>query len=200
MTTSHRDIFAIMIGLISLVVLSGCGTDITVNDRNEYLAEQTRIYKNEDRERMLRAAEAVVRASGPGQYEFEFGLNGFSARHSYFIYGVVASAYGREKWDFNIEPGTAGLRATATLSDAGDVHGGLSISRYEKIAVGAPVYQLFWARVDYVLGRRPDWITCERAQIEKSAYGSLYGLCRSADEPVPEPLPQPRLSTRMRRG
>ncbi|MDO9413882.1 MAG: hypothetical protein Q7T81_15040 [Pseudolabrys sp.] len=175
--------------LAGALTLSACtGMDTTVNDRNEYLAVQTRLYKGEGRERLLQAAEAVVRASG--NYEFEFGLNGFSARKSYFVYGIVANASGREKWDFNTEANPGGLLATATVSDAGDIHGGLTVSRYEKIGVAAPVYELFWARVDYVLGRRADWLSCAQAQAEKGAGGSLYGLCGglSGSEAIPPQL------------
>ncbi len=40
-------------------------------------------------------------------------------------------------------------------------------------------YKIFWARLDYLLGLREDWMTCDQFdEIDPySNHGLLYGLC-----------------------
>jgi hypothetical protein len=61
-----------------------------------------------------------------------------------------------------------------------------------------PLYRLFWSRVEYMLARRPDWVTCEQAGAElattnTNATTALGGLCGPTSDgrnaPPPEPLP-----------
>ena len=128
----------------------------------------------------------------PGSFEFSHGLNGFSARRPYFIYGGLASAFGREQWDIKTEQTPAGIRASASVFDAGDVHGGLAIGRYNDVAISPAVYRLFWSRVEFVLGRRPDWVTCRDAGQWLAGVNpvtGLYGLCGSETPPPPQMAP-----------
>jgi hypothetical protein len=59
-------------------------------------------------------------------------------------------------------------------------------------------FRLFWSRVDYMLTRRADWVTCDEgaAELEKSntnTASALGGLCGPTGDgrnaPAPEPLP-----------
>jgi hypothetical protein len=61
-----------------------------------------------------------------------------------------------------------------------------------------PLYRLFWSRVEYMLNKRPDWVTCEQAAAElqssnTNAIAALGGLCGPTSDgrnaPAPEPLP-----------
>lgn len=169
--------------------LAGCNAyaipPIHVDDRSAYVAEQTRVFAGVTREQLLQAAETVVRSSG-GQYEFVYGLNGFSARRPYFVYGVLGSAFGRDRWDVDTEPTPAGLRASVTVADAGDLHGGLSPSRYETVATDTSVYARFWGRVEGVLGRGAEPVVCDAAvggpvgRVSKSTRGPNV-LCALRD-------------------
>jgi hypothetical protein len=115
-----------------------------------------------------------------------------------FIYAVLAAASGREKWDFMTEPEPAGLRASISISEEGTASGGNSANRYENAMASVPLYRLFWARVEYMLSKRPDWVTCEQAAGElkdsnTNAVAALGGLCGPTSDgrnaPAPEPLP-----------
>lgn len=95
-----------MIGIVALgATLFGCAAaPHQVRDRDDYLAEATRIFPGETRERVLKAAETVLRISDPTDFEFRYTLTGFTGLRRYFIYAVIASASGREKWEFLTEP------------------------------------------------------------------------------------------------
>lgn len=146
---------------------------------------------------MLKAAETVLKVSDPTDFEFRYTLTGFVGLRRYFIYAVLAAAQGREKWDFMTEIEPAGLRASVSISEEGTTSGGYSRSRYENAMASVPLYRLFWSRVEYMLARRPDWVTCEQAAAELAATNTstnaLGGLCGPTSDgrnaPAPEPLP-----------
>jgi hypothetical protein len=181
------------------VALAGCAAaPHQVRDRDDYLAEATRVFPGETRERVLKAAETVLRISDPTDFEFRYTLTGFTGLRRYFIYAVVASASGREKWEFLTEPDPAGLRASVSISEDGTASGGYSSNRYENAMASIPLYRLFWSRVEYMLAKRPDWITCDQAEAElhetnTNAVAALGGLCGPTSDgrnaPAPEPFP-----------
>jgi hypothetical protein len=128
----------------------------------------------------LKAAETVLRISDPADFEFRSTLSGLTGLRRYFIYAVIASASGREKWDFMTEPEPAGLRASASISEEGTASDGYSSNRYENAMASIPLYRLFWSRVEYVLNKRSDWVTCEQAASEALALGLVYGIIDAA--------------------
>jgi hypothetical protein len=178
--------------------LAGCAAaPHQVRDRDDYLVEATRVFPGETRERVLKAAETVLKISDPADFEFRYTLTGFTGLRRYFIYAVLASASGREKWEFLTEPDPAGLRASVSISEEGTASGGYSQNRYENAMASVPLYRLFWSRVEYVLNKRPDWVTCEQANGELQASNTntlaLGGLCGPTSDgrnaPAPEAFP-----------
>ena len=62
------------------VVLSGCGAaPHVIADRQDYLAEATRQYPGEGKERVLAAAEAIIKTSDPNNVDMRYTGNGFTA-------------------------------------------------------------------------------------------------------------------------
>jgi len=181
-----------------LAMLGGCAAPQQIVDRSDFLAEGAREYPGESKERVIKAAETVLRISDPTDFEFRYNLNGFEGLRRYTIYAVLAAAQGRERWDFVTESTPGVTRASVSVSEAGVTTGGYTQQRYENTMASIPLYRLFWSRVDYMLGRRADWVTCEQAvaELEKSntntnaALGGLCGLTSDGrNAPAPEPLP-----------
>jgi hypothetical protein len=189
-----------LLGIVALgAALTGCAAaPHQVRDRDDYLAEATRVFPGETRERVLKAAETVLKISDPADFEFRYTLTGFTGLRRYFIYAVLAAANGREKWDFMTEADPSGLRASVSISEEGTTSGGYSQNRYEGAMASVPLYRLFWSRVEYVLNKRPDWVTCEQAGSElqssnTNAVSALGGLCGPTSDgrnaPAPEQFP-----------
>jgi hypothetical protein len=110
------------------------------------------------------------------------------------VYAVLASARGREKWEFLAEPDGGAIRASVSVSEAGVSSGGYSTIPYEGAMASVPLYRLFWARVDYVLGRRSDWVTCDAALEAEQAnktntLEALSGLCGATSNGRDAPPP-----------
>jgi hypothetical protein len=180
---------------IAIAALTGCNSAHQIVDRDDFLAEATRRYKNEDRERIIRAAEAVIRHSDPEDVEIRHTATGFTALRKYFIYAVVATQTGREKWEFSVEDAPGEKVATVSISEAGNTYGHYTSTPFENTMNNIPLYRLFWKRVDYVLGRRPDWGYCayeieEVRAAGQNAAAALGGLCgptsSGANTPPPE--------------
>jgi hypothetical protein len=182
-----------------LLVLPACSAPHQIVDREDFLAEGTREYRGETRERLIKAAETVLKISDPQDFEFRYTLTGFTGLRRYSIYAVLAASQGREKWDFQTEEAAGALRASVAISEAGESYGGYgSRTPYENRMASIPLYRLFWSRVDYMLGRRPDWVTCAEADTElqqtnTNSPAALGGLCGPTSDgrnaPPPEPLP-----------
>src|SRR5882672_1253743 len=130
--------------LLLALSCAGCAAPAhQVRDRDDYLAEATRVFPGETRERVLKAAETVLKISDPADFEFRYTLTGFTGLRRYFIYAVLAAASGREKWEFLTEPDPAGLRASVSISEEGTASGGYSSNRYEGAMASVPLYRLF---------------------------------------------------------
>jgi len=183
--------------LAAAALLVGCATPHQIVDREDFLAEANRTYPGESRERVIGAAETILKTSDPQDWEFRYTLNGFTGLRRYVVYAVLATAQGREKWEFETEPQPEGLRASLSISDAGVASGGLVPTPYEGKMASLALYRLFWARMDYMLGRRPDWTSCAQAQAElrktRTNQDALGGLCgptsNGRNAPAPAPLP-----------
>lgn len=183
--------------------VAGCASSHQIVDRADFLAEATRTYNTESRERVIEAAQIVLRHSDPTDFEFRNSLNGFVGLRRYFVYAVIASASGREKWEFETEqPAPGVVKASVSVSEAGRAASGYSSSRYESAMNSIPLYRLFWNRVDYMLGRRPDWVSCDQAAAElkatRTSETSLGGLCGPTSDgrnsPAPPQLPPAKVA------
>ncbi|TAK50270.1 MAG: hypothetical protein EPO23_03425 [Xanthobacteraceae bacterium] len=181
-----------------VALLGGCAAPHQIRDRGDYLAEASREFPGETRERIIRAAEIVLKISDPTDFEFRHTLTGFTGLRRYTVYAVVAAAQGREKWEFLTEDQPGRIRASVSVSEAGVRSGGYSSAPYENAMASVPLYRLFWKRVEYMLGRRAEWVTCDDAAEELVATRTnvtvaLGGLCGPTsdgrDAPAPTPLP-----------
>lgn len=189
---------AIAIGVA--LTCASCAAPHQIMDREDFLAEAIRHYPGETRERTIKAAETVLRVSDPKDWDFRYTLNGFVGLRRYVVYAVVASSVGQEKWEFLADEDVAkpnSIRASVSISEAGVASGGYSSTPYEGKMASIPLYRLFWDRVDYMLRKRPDWVTCDEATAKlestRSSPAALSGLCGPTsdgrDAPAPEPLP-----------
>jgi hypothetical protein len=190
--------FAVM-GACALMMAGCAKPPHEIRDRSDYLAEATRIFPGETRERVLRAAETVLRLSDPNDFEFRYTLTGLTGLRRYMVYAVLAVQQGREKWDVTTEQGPGGIQASVSISEAGVVSGSGSANIYENGMASVPLYRLFWSRVEYVLNRRTDWKTCNEARDEleetkTNTVAALGGLCGSTsdgrDAPPPPQMPK----------
>lgn len=190
-----------VVASITSIALAACTSLPEMTTREEFLSQTTKTYSGESKERLIKAAELTVRSTGARNLDFRHATDGFTAFRPYVIYMVIAAKVGREKWVFAASETPNAASASISLSDEADAITSTGSTRTDVSVKYAPVYQLFWRRMDYLLGRSPVWPSCTDARRELEVAGVdwsyLNPLCPSnEDEPIPQVLPPRQRTTR----
>jgi hypothetical protein len=161
-------------------------------DEAAFTSTTTRRFPGETRERIVRAAEAVLRQSDPSR-QITTRTEGFASFKQFESYGFVVAEGGGDLWTVTSRDLADGAEAVVRLAPrngAGPSGPAMSITEGRN---PAPLYDLFWSRVEYVLGRRPDWTTCQgaTARLQGSGQGpsAIGALCASPGEGRAAPPP-----------
>jgi hypothetical protein len=176
-----------------LCTSAGCAPPpARVTDHAEWLREATRIWPGETRARIIAAAEAVLKHADPRDTTVEYNRHGFTARRRFSIYAVLATASGTESWTFSSAENALGASATVRIIQRGTAQAGGYSERFRENQVYLGSLRLFYARIDYLLGRRADWITCGEATAKlglPAQNPGLQSLCslthQGRDAPAP---------------
>jgi hypothetical protein len=183
--------------LISLLLLSACARSERVTSHADWMKEATRVWPGETRARVIAAAEAVLKQADPRDTKFEYNQRGFQAKRAFFIYAVIASAEGVDTWSFTTAENSEGASASVRIIQRGKAVAGQHSERFRDNQTMVGSFRLFWARMDYMLGQRPDWVSCVEApaklDLPPGAPG-LEGLCSLTHQGRNEP-PPPKLGT-----
>lgn len=182
--------------------LAACNTtpDLLL-DEAAFTSATTRRFPGETRERIVRAAEAVLRQSDPSR-QITTRTEGFASFRQFESYGFVVAEGGGDLWTVTSRDLGDGAEAVVRLAPRG---GGGPVGPAISITGGrnpAPLYDLFWNRVEYVLGRRADWPTCGAAEGGLRASpgpAGLSSLCGAAGNGRAAP-PPPVLEANVGRG
>lgn len=196
---------ATIIMLVAVFTVGCATTPPPEMTRQEYLALVNRTYDGASAEEVLAATEKLFRLADPDDVKFQHFDNGLRVHRPWMIYVVLAATVGTDVWDVRVAPTQGGTRITVHLSTTtGSITGAPMTTSgghtYTQAITTPPaggipvsstaVYDLFWARLDYLLGRRDDWMTCEEvtARVKKGfVYGSTEALCSvTTDDLAPE--------------
>ncbi len=178
--------------LLLPILLSACARAERVTSHADWMREATRVWPGETKARVIAAAEAVIKHSDPRDIQVEYSRQGFVARRKFFIYAVIATADGEDRWTFHAAENAEGTSASVRLIQRGTATAGRVSERFRENQVYVGTLRLFYARIDYLLGRRADWIPCRDAVAKLSLPAEapgLQGLCslthQGADAPPP---------------
>lgn len=163
-----------LLGFSSLafsMAMAGCTVAPAMQSRDEWIQATNRGYLKVTKEDVIRAAEEVLRLADGSDFQIAHNADGFFAQRATMHYAVIAVAFGMDSWNFR-----------ATTDPRGFIHAQVSVSSQSQaasisqptLAGGAPLmgpasagtvpfaalYDLFWERVDYMLGKRDDWPLC----------------------------------------
>lgn len=189
--------------LALLPALAACTQGERVGSHDDWLKEATRVWPGETRSRIIAAAESVIRQADPRDTTVEYSRNGFTARRRFLIYAVIATASGTETWTFSSAENEQGASAAVRIIQRGTAQAGGQSERFRENQVYLGSLRLFYARMDHLLGRRPDWITCSEAPAKLAlppGNPGLQSLCSAThqgrDAPAPSPVPPKPSSTK----
>ncbi|MFM9974588.1 MAG: hypothetical protein ACKVON_08450 [Beijerinckiaceae bacterium] len=183
-----RNLLVIALAFLTIA----CSRGERAVNHADWLKESTRIWPGESKARVIAAAEAVVKHSDPGDISVEYNRSGFVARRKFFIYAVLATAEGEDRWTFSANENSEGASAALRVIQRGSTRSGNFSDRFRENQTFLGGFRLFYARIDYLLGRRTDWVACKDAAaklaLPQDAPG-LNTLCslthQGADQPPP---------------
>lgn len=198
----------ILAGAAILVLLSGCVAPMPQVSRADYLKMTSRDVPA-PKERVLEAAEKVMRLSDGDDYTIHHHKAGFNAQRRWSFYVVIAAGFGTDFWairadeygadktKLEVEVGTSAQPIVPMMTTAPGVWTASTLPANATPNTGPAIYELFFERLDYLLGRRAEWPTCEWAKERvksKEVWGSIEPLCNPFnvnDETPKEPLFKP---------
>lgn len=171
--------------------LTGCAGPRQLS-RAEQLATNSHIYEGVTKDQIANATERLFRLADGDDFQITHSPNGVAATRMWLAYVVVAAVTGVDTWLVQIEPEGQGWKVfmqVGTQASSSTVmptsNGGFSAGQTPTIASGVPgtaIYDLFWSRLDYLLGKRAAWMTCKEAN-ERVSQGIVFGpndaLCNS---------------------
>lgn len=188
-----------------VAALSGCATQQSMT-RQESIDATQRTYEGVSESEFYQAAERLFKLSDEDDTRFSYqGENSMRVQRNWTIYLVLAASFGSHDWVIQTEPTRDGVNGEVYASMnatgvTGAPTGGGGVSAITGPGmtnmINTPaIYGLFWARMDYLLGKSQDWPTCDdwEAKIDRGeTYGLIEPLClaMNTDDLVPDSTPQ----------
>lgn len=175
--------------LVLIGILQGCGTDPHKSLKNLSTQEANaarHIFQGVTKEQLLAAAEKVLTHSGQGLAPLRIidTPNGVRVIRKWMIYGVLFVKEGEDYTEFSIREIPSGVEGSLAIQLNSF---GIMVPASKRPPEGTAVYDLFWARMNYVLGRTPHWVTCSEAKSGELGIGigELRPICNwtSVDTP-----------------
>lgn len=172
--------------------VTGCATKRPAVSREESLAMSSRVFPR-SKEQTLEAAQKVLSLSDGDDYQFQHSAAGFSAQRQWSVYLVLAAVMGTDFWAVRtsgvvdetrveLEVGTSAQGLTPMATTSPGTYSVGTLPSNAALVQGPALYELFFARMEYLLGLRADWPSCDwsdgRVKIG-AAWGSNEALCNS---------------------
>lgn len=172
-----------------IAVMTGCATPRAPLSAAELERLITREYPGKTAQQVLDAAVRLWRLSDGDDYRITTTAAGLTAERSWTTHSQMIRFAGTDTWTFDAteSSGTTTARMTITsfkrgttvtmLGSTPSIQTGPLVGGTVK---GTALHDIFWARMDFLLGTRPDWMTCAEADARVSArdtWGDNDALC-----------------------
>jgi hypothetical protein len=183
MPVSSNAFWRLLCGAIlgSTLSLGACAT-LPPPSMAEWRAAQTRVFAGRAPLEVADAIGRVFESSRPGEYDARPSTFGIEVQRKWNYYFVLAITQGTERWNIVLRQIGTGTEAFAEL---GGVQTATAAGGFPSVGELRPwntsVYDVFWARVDFFLGARKDWLGCAThigsSEAAKQSANDPYGLC-----------------------
>jgi hypothetical protein len=170
--------------------------------RDEWIKTTTRVYKDVTKEQVVLAAEKLLILADGDDFVFAHSEDGFFASRNWSVYLVLAFVAGTDHWMFKTVEHEGSVKAQVQISVAAQgvapmqtTSGAWAATTMPGMSgmpvTGPALYDLFWARMDYLLGAKEYWMLCENINTsirKKTTWGNVEPLC--LDVTVKDNLPE----------
>lgn len=152
--------------LIAMNILVAC-TQPQLN-RKEWIDLTSRSFDNISSDQILLASEKLFRLAYGDNVKITHSLDYLTARYGWSTSDWLGTTSNHTYfWQVKIFPNQNTNKVRIQIDS-------------DRFKSSPAIYDLFWARIDYLLGNRQDWMTCETSNNrikEKIVWGSNDPLC-----------------------
>lgn len=170
--------------LSAIVLLAGCATKQPQLTRAEYLKVTQRTYEGKSADDVFNAAEKLLRLADGDDFRFFHDDSSMSATRSWSVYLILAATMGTDTWTVRAKEMEGSVRVSAALNTSagsvlpmpttgGDMSAGSTPGMGGNVP-GTAIYDVFWARMDYLLGKSDKWMTCDESN-HRVSMGAVWG-------------------------
>lgn len=168
-----------VLAVLSLALLTGCATHKELT-REEFIATTTRQYDGVTVEQVAKAAEKVFRLADGNDFQIQHTEDGLTASRRWLVYLLISATAGVDYWTVTAKPSGDGVLAkVSAATQYGNMvplgQGVTTMPGHSAGVRGTSLYDTFWRRMDYVLGKSDKWSTCDDAAKKRST-GETWGL------------------------
>lgn len=167
--------------LLSLVLLFGCATTQTQSTTEIAALKEARekasvhYFKNVSSRQVEEAVVNLFKLLDEKDVDFDLRKNKILVSRWWTYYAVLSVGWGKDFWEITLAPDTDGVLVSSAFgseSNHGPFASRITTPFKENIAVGGNIhdgasvadYYLLYHRIEYLLGQRNSWTTCEEAQ------------------------------------
>lgn len=192
-----------LMAAVMVLMLAGCAVQPPQMTRDEYLQVTQRTYEGKTPDDIYRAAEKLFVLSDGQDFKFFHTEDSMVASRPWSVYLVLAASMGVDTWTIRAREVDSGTKVSAALNTSmgsilpipttsGDMTAGGMPSMAGNVP-GTAIYDIFWSRMDYLLGKTDKWMTCKEADARvksKVKWGTNEALCNSFNvkDAAPEDL------------
>ena len=177
-----------------LLLLSGCANkpQKTLEELNQSQAinkaASVRVYQNKSPEEVRKAAHQVLYLMDPNDIQFDIQGNKLLALRKSMFYGILSFTIGRDWYEIEtvkIANGSTTTSFTFAVETSGGALGSISFSDQFKSNIPISAhdnpedFNLFFDQLEYFLGTKKEWTTCEMAKARQVNKGQFLRLCGS---------------------
>lgn len=177
-----------MLVLLIIYLLSAC-TSIPTISKEEYIALTNRQYDNVTKNQVIKASEELLRLADGDDFKFEYTTtNNFDTEvligeRNWVVYYVLSTSSGKDKWKISATQAGENTKVSVQIFRNIFIQGTkIYPPGYGGYIANPAIFDLFWARMDYLLGKRSDWMTCTISEMrvkQKIVWGDTDSLCNT---------------------
>ncbi len=175
------------------LTLAGCAVQRPPMSAAEVESTRTRQYPGSSAQQVRDAATRLWRLSDGDKYLIQTESGGLVATRKWTSYSQMVAFAGTDTWRLEVTESDGVATARIALSTVKRMTSASLLGMTPATntgpnvggsVAGTAIYDIFWARMDYLLGTRTEWMTCTAADARVSAgitWGTNEALCSGFD-------------------
>ena len=153
--------------------------------REEWLAVTSRTYENVTKDEALAATETLFDLADGDDFQISHAQDGLYASRNWVVYLIIGGATGTDYWKVDAIEVPDGVQVSVQVNTQTQAIVPMATTGGDWTATttglagspvnGTAIYDVFWGRMDYLLGRSDEWMDCETAK-RRVQEGLTWGI------------------------